>query len=223
MKRFLLALWRGVMIVGVLAVGGVILWGLYNLGIRAIALAADLPPSERATVLTASLSVVGSVSAVMIGRAYEKRRELEALHRDKKIPIYDRFLKGFFDVFQNSEKYAEDPETTINFIREWQRELILWGGAPVVNRWIEWQKTGAGEEPDARGLFKVDELLRAIRKELGHSNKGIDKGSFIRFILREPDLFFAAAKQNPDITLSELSKLEAALAAQQEEKKERNT
>ena len=54
----------------------------------------------------------------------------------------------------------------------------------------------------------MDEFFRAMRKDVGLSNSGLEKGVFAHFILRHSEFFLRMAKQNPSITLSELSEKE---------------
>ena len=42
-----------------------------------------------------------------------------------------------------------------------------------------------GEQPQI--LLKVDDMLRAIRQDLGHSNRGIKKGDLIGLFLSDPE------------------------------------
>ena len=50
-----------------------------------------------------------------------------------------------------------------------------------------------------------------IRKDLGHKNSKLVKGTFIHLILQNPDLFMAMAKENPELTFEELAEAESAL------------
>lgn len=57
----------------------------------------------------------------------------------------------------------------------------------------------------------MEEFLRTLRRDIGLSNRGLERGLFIRMILRNPDLFLTMAAANPKVTLQELSEREKEL------------
>jgi exopolyphosphatase/pppGpp-phosphohydrolase len=54
----------------------------------------------------------------------------------------------------------------------------------------------------------MEEVFKALRSELGISNRGVRQGDFARLILREGRLFVVMANKNPDMTLADLAELE---------------
>ena len=169
-------------------------------------------PGLAGSVLTAATTVIISTMTLVAGRYLERKRELEALHRDKKIPISGKFLGGIYETFQSTGKNKKgDEKRILNLFLEWQREITLWGGSDVVGVYNEGKSARKNNEPNAKTVFMTEDLILAIRKELGHDNIGIKKGAFVHMILREPELFLETAKQNPNITLTELALLESKL------------
>ena len=158
--------------------------------------------------LPAFTTVFVSTLTVMLGRYFERKREIESHFRASKIQMYDEFLSEFFKLFGDEEYNDGD---LVPFLREWQRKMIVWGGAPVMSAYIKWNKNLKKNEPDAASVFLMDEFFRAMRKDIGLTNSGLEKGVFSHFILRNPELFLTAAKKNPNITLTELSKIEKDL------------
>ena len=158
--------------------------------------------------LTAFTTVFVSTLTDMLGRYFERKREIESHFRASKIQMYDEFLSEFFKLFGDEEYNDGD---LVPFLREWQRKMIVWGGAPVMSAYIKWNKNLKKNEPDAASVFLMDEFFRAMRKDIGLTNSGLEKGVFSHFILRNPELFLTAAKKNPNITLTELSKIEKDL------------
>ena len=89
--------------------------------------------------------------------------------------------------------------------------MILWGGAEVLVAFMKWRQNLAKGVPDAESMYLTDEFFRVVRRDLGLSNKGLERGSFVRLMLKHPDLFFAMSKANPKITLAELAEKEKQL------------
>jgi uncharacterized protein (DUF697 family) len=164
-----------------------------------------------ATVFVATLTIV-------VGKYFERKRELDALYREKKTEIYDEFLKGFFDHYFSGaeESPTQSPEDLVRFLREFTRKLLLWSGPEPIAAFVRWKDHLAKGVPDAQSLFLTEQFILAIRKDLRHSNEGIPKGVFAKLFLREGTLFLALAEKNPNITLAQLAELEKLLVASQE-------
>jgi hypothetical protein len=150
--------------------------------------------------------------AVVLGKYIERKMDIEAHYRVKKTEIYDEFLCEFFKIFHSGDEGGDDenPEL-VNFFREWQRKMILWGGQEVLSKYIAWMGHLKKGIPDAKAMFMMEEFFLEIRKDLGHKNNKLVKGTFIHLILQNPELFMAMAKDKPDLTLSELAEAESAL------------
>jgi len=96
----------------------------------------------------------------------------------------------------------------VAFLREWQRKMILWGGQDVLSKYVSWMGHLKQGEPNAKTMFMTEEFFREIRKDLGHKNNKLAKGTFIHLLLRNPELFLAMAEKNPNISLAEISEIE---------------
>ncbi len=144
----------------------------------------------------------------MLGRYYERRKEIEAHFRAEKIKIYDEFLFQLFKLFENEGETSPDMG---KFLREWQRKLVLWGGSNVLAAYFKWMSRLKRGNPDADTIFLMDEFFRALRADIGQSSSGLPRGSFAHLILRNADFFLAQAARNPGLTLEELGRLEKVL------------
>ncbi len=183
-------------------------WGILVVVNWLLRVSKSLDPTVAAAILAAATTVIVSTLTVMLGRYYERKKDHEAAYRERKTEIYDSFLKELFKIFQSVEGVDKKSEDMAQFLREWQRKMILWGGQGVVSaygRWISHLKKG---EPDAQSVYLMDEFFRAICKDLGHSNALLGKGAFVHFILRDSELFLKASKRDPNIKLSALSDIE---------------
>lgn len=187
---------------------GSVAWCLFWLGRgiwrQFVALDANLAVG----LLTAVSTVLVATLTIVLGRYFERKKEVEAHYREKKTEIYDSFLKEFFGLFHSPDKENVD---LVPFLQEWQRQMILWGGQEVLIAFMKWRQNLAKGVPDAESTYLTDAFFRAVRQDLGLSNKGLERGSFVRLMLKHPDLFFAMSKANPKITLAELAEKEKQL------------
>ena len=173
-------------------------------------------PKELGAALIAGIAAVAvSTLTVMVGRYFERKKELDALYRDKKMEIYDEFLKKFFDLFfSNSESnLTPKPDDLVPFLREFVRKLILWSGPEPIAAFLAWKDHLAKGVPDAQTIFLTEKLLLTLRADLRHSNKGIPKGFFASIVLKEGTLFLEMAKKNPNVTLDQLAEIESLINA----------
>jgi hypothetical protein len=176
-------------------------WGQFKL----------LDPKVSVGLLTAATTVIVATLTVVLGKYIERKKDIEAHYREKKTEIYDEFLCEFFKIFHSDNDDDEENQDLVNFLREWQRKMILWGGQDVLSKYIAWMGHLKKGNPDAKTMFMMEEFFLEIRKDLGHKNNKLVKGSFIHLILQNPELFMVMAKDNPDLTLAELAEAEEVL------------
>lgn len=165
------------------------------------------------SIIAGFFSVIGATITVMLGRYYERKREIEAHFREKKIQIYDDFLKELFKEFHGSDEGTEEMGGShlVDFLREWQRTLVLWGGKNVLKTYFSWMTHLKKGKPNAQTLYLMDDFFRALRSDIGQSSSGLERGAFTHLILRNSELFLEHAKQNPSLTFEEFSQLEKQL------------
>jgi len=168
------------------------IWGIY--------LSTDLDPAITATIITAASTLLASIIALATGRYLEKKKELESLHRDQKIPIYEKFLTGLLMCFSNNK----DLDFDLNkFINDWHQKIIVWGGPDVVNEYINWKIQLTTQRANVKTIDSTEKLILAIRKELGHDDHDLKKNIFIYFILKDPQIYFEYLAINPDISFND--------------------
>jgi hypothetical protein len=172
-----------------------------------------IPKELGAALVAGTAAVMVATVTVMIGRYFERKKELDALYRDKKMEIYDEFLKKFFDLFhsQSKDSPTTEPEDLVSFLREFMRKLILWSGPEPIAAFLAWKEHMSKGEPDAQTIFLTEKFLLTLRADLRHSNKGIPEGFFASIILKEAALFLSLAKKNPNVTLNEIIEAEKVL------------
>lgn len=204
------AIFLVIFVCGIIAVGA---WGFISL-VRIIwATLIDVNPQLAVGVVAAAATLLASTATVMLGRYYERKKEIEAHFRAEKIKIYDEFLGKLFKLFED-DKEKEGSADMVKFLREWQRKLVLWGGSNVLATYFKWMSRLKRGAYDADTIFLMDDFFRALRADIGQSSSGLSRGSFAHLILRNADLFLAQAARNPRITLEELGRIEKELDKQ---------
>ena len=144
-----------------------------------------------------------SVGAVIWAKIWEARYKVKHELRLKKSPVYEEFFDFMMNkVLLSGRSGDPDLEKEISeFFRTYQGKLLVWGGEKVLKEFIAWRALGAtvDQEPSnyetAKNMFRsFDNIFRSMRKDLGHSNKGMKELDFIRLFVKNFDRDLAAMK-----------------------------
>ena len=147
-----------------------------------------LPQSSQVVIGTAVLTVVGSVSSLIYTTNKNRQREIEQALYEKKQPVYEKLLTFLFDLMNKSRKNeALDEEQMIEFIINFSKDLMLWGSDNVIKEYINWRRVAAADPKPAEMFLSLENVIRAIRLNFGHTNKGIEKGDLLSLILTDID------------------------------------
>jgi len=159
-------------------------YGSYRLIALAITSFAALHPSVSATLITGFVTITGSVSAIVIGRYFEKRKEVEEAFRERRLKTYDGFLSTFVNL--TSETKKENPEL-VAFLRNMNKEMILCAGPKLLKAYISF--LGQMSDPLAgKSFYLMEDFYMAIREDLGHSNKGLARGDVLSLLIKRDEL-----------------------------------
>ena len=199
------------LVLGFLLIGG-IGWLLFWVVQTFAGYVSTIPKELGAPIIAAVATVLVATLTVVVGKYFERKRELDALYREKKTEVYDEFLKKFFDVYFSAGENTGDHDL-VPFFRDFSRKLVLWAGPGVIEAFVAWKDHLAKGTPDAKSIFLTEDFLLAVRRDLRHTNKGIRRGLFARMFLKNSELFLLMAAKNPDMKLEELAALEEILAS----------
>jgi len=77
------------------------------------------------------------------------------------------------------------------------RRLILWGGWKTIQCYLAMRNLAAetpeGEPSNPNIMLRFEDLLHAIRKELGHPNRGLARGDLLRLFITDIDSFLGGS------------------------------
>ena len=63
---------------------------------------------------------------------------------------------------------------------------MTYGSNGVIKKWGK-LRVSLAENADANSLFELEDLMKEIRKDLGHSNRGLAKGDVLRLFVNDID------------------------------------
>jgi len=180
-----------VVVVGFLGVCGVAAWGIWKFF--------DSANGEIiVSVIVGSVAAIGVTIARIVAQWFSSKKDREAERTRLKAEAYDAFIVEAFEFFQSTKH----PEGTTN-VRKFQRtieRLMIWGSDEVVREVATFKRISSDKMDDkVKGTLLIAQLeiiIRCIRMDIGHSNKGVDQLTILRLFINDvdeqADLFAAA-------------------------------
>jgi hypothetical protein len=167
-------------------VGG-LAWSLFRLILWLADFFRSLDSDVAKAIVAAGATVMASLVALIGSKAYEARLAVRQELRAKKTPVYESIVgtlyKLMFATMLSKPQMSE--QEVKQFIAETTERLTIWGSDALLSQWGKW-KTEAAANQD-RALFGFEELLLAIRRDLGHRNWRIQRGTILRMFVTDID------------------------------------
>jgi len=142
-------------------------------------------PTILAAAITATVGMVASVLVVVIGNNMSKRREVEFQNRSKKSEAYATFVQDIVDALADDIADDEKQKLYIRIAKEFGRNVILWGSDNTIKAYAKFRDTAKTNPNDKQIIFNLENVLYSIRKDLGHKNKNLNKGTLLSLFLIE--------------------------------------
>jgi hypothetical protein len=147
----------------------------------------DLDEKYAAAIIAGCITIFGSVITVVYTQRKTKSREIENSHRPQKAEVYKKFMeKMVIELLKaTKEQTIDDPEVRKaleSVFLEFTGEVIVWGSPAVVRAYAAFRSGSDGVDI----LFRVDDLLQAMRADLGNSNWGLARGDLFKLFINDP-------------------------------------
>jgi len=149
----------------------------------------SINPTVGAGMVAATATVIVSVISVLVSKHLEQRAILLKEHRERKTPVYEEMVKLIFRIaFADKLNLPQLKENELIEKMAWFTEnLVIWGSDELVLAWNRFRTISVKNQGQAgfEVLFEVERLLLAIRKDLGHSNKGLTSGKVLGLFVND--------------------------------------
>ena len=178
-------------------------------------------PTVAAAIVAATATTLVSVLGVTLGRYLERRHQIDLELRERKVPIYTEFVEGLLSVFASvnesdgneSAKAGQQQRNRpqkgkvsaatsaansgldmVEFLTRMTPKLMIWASNDVVVKWSKFRR-GADKHPPIDYMFMMEDLMTAIRKDLGHSGGDVSKGDLLGLYINDIDEHLPSAKK----------------------------
>ena len=140
---------------------------------------------NQTTLLIALVPSSISIAGIVFSNNLQKQKELEFKNRERKERAYDAFLKTNYE-FINQKRSGKTDDQLMVSVTKARKDLVLWGSDKVVKLYSEFMaivQEQSDENPDKNSQIniKLEQILLAIRKDLGYKNNKLTFGDLLRY------------------------------------------
>lgn len=167
-----------------------IFYGAYLFANKLWSIFTSINPALAAAMLTTSGTVIVSVLSILFAKRQEHKISVISQLREKKIPVYEQIISYIFKV-TFAHKLGKQPPTddeSIEFFAKTTQELVIWGSHDMIKAFSDFrikliESTDQGKAEEI--LNTVEDLLFAVRKDLGHNYKNVKRGDILRLYVND--------------------------------------
>lgn len=166
-------------VLGVISLG---CWFLFEVLREMLRLYGEAENDLKLAVITA----FGSAMAFVINNAIQSSRERKARLFEAKREAYSGFFRSFMS-FLHGAAAGQEPNQNdmVEAIQALSTDVMTWGSAATVNAFNQYQRLNAQPTQDQQELFRrTENFLRALRKDLGHSDAALEHLALTKLNLR---------------------------------------
>lgn len=115
-----------------------------------------------------------------------KRREIESRHFEYKIEKYSKFVDLLFRIGEPSRKGIPQNKLVEEMI-ELKKVIMIWGRAETIRAFQEFGKASQKDKDEMNVVLQGENIIKAIRKDLGHDDRQLKTGDLILFMIKADD------------------------------------
>lgn len=143
-------------------------------------------------IIAAAATILAGIGAVIFSQQRTKTREIAETHRPKKVELYTTFVKKVMEVMQKSKEEGSDDSLIEHAglqecFEEFTTDLILWGSPSVIRAYHRFRELSTSGTADTNIVVVMDDVMRTMRKDLGHSDWTLQRGEVIKLFLKDPE------------------------------------
>ena len=169
-----------------LIVIGLFVWGAASMMMAFGRALSSVSPTILTALIAAAGTVIVSVVSVSLSRYSETRIAVLKENREKKMPVYEKLIGFLFRIVYGS-KLGQEPsyKEVLDFFASFTQEFMVWDADDVVKCYVAFRRHSLSAGKPAELVLLYEDLVRAIRKDLGHKNKGLRKGDILSIFVND--------------------------------------
>jgi len=151
----------------------------------------DLPKEVLAPIIAGCFTVLVSLITVYLSKYLERKSTIEQEQRPKKVEIYQELIHSILSLMpsQDSKQKPMTQEQMIEFLKKFTEVVIICGSNDVILAWSNWRKKLIEADPQKslELLLDLENLIIAIREDLGHKKGNIKQKDILRMFINDID------------------------------------
>lgn len=177
------------LLIGLIAVGVGVTYGLFVAAKALLPALRDVNPELLAAIIATVGTVLAAVGTVVYSQARTKQLEIAEAHRPRKVEVYSAFMDALVELLRRTKRgeldAIEKDEAFIERFLLFKRDLIVWGSPGVIKAYRRFE-LGALQGSARDRVLRMDAILREIRKDLGNRTWTLQEGALIQMFLNDP-------------------------------------
>ncbi len=142
-----------------------------------------------AAIITFAGTLVLCVSALIISQQIAKTRDVAESRRPEKTEIYTDFITAMVSLMRKQEgsgaTLLEDSKKLDDFLTNYTTEVFMCGSPDVLRKYGVLSHYEDTPNPDP--ILIMDDLIKAMRKDLGFSTWSLARGELMKILLADPE------------------------------------
>lgn len=155
----------------------------------------ELDPNVQAGLIGATALIFASIVSIIIQKRSEQKLNIQIEHRKNFGPIFEKFINNVLINVLLADKLGKKPLSKTDLVKviaDFTRDILVWGSNDVLNAYQDFRKLGnldsnSADDDKFRLVYAMEDLILAMRKDLGHSNKGLNRGDILRLFVNDID------------------------------------
>lgn len=181
--------------------GVVVFLGLAGLAVWAFIEAVKAEPAVVGSITTAVLGILG----VVWQQQRSEQARLDEAHRARMTPTYDELLQMVNSMFgqggdEEDEADGEPSPALVDFMKDLKgRQMILGASTETIRAFNGWQQKARQAQETEDSLLALEgweDLLRAMRADLGHKDGSLPKWDLLRLYITDLDEYLVKESVN---------------------------
>ena len=137
-----------------------------------------------ANIKTSVIGFIGAIAVASFTHYQTKKREISSRHFANKRESYMEFIDLIFEMMKaTKENRVTSQKKMIDKMFAFKKSLMVWGGPEVIAEWNSFELKANKQQSVTETMQIFENILRAIRKDLGHDDNALPPGSLVALII----------------------------------------
>lgn len=140
------------------------------------------------SIVAATIAAIAAFLVNVYAKHKEAKDRILQEIRGKKTVVYEELIDVMFSVVLG-EKQGKQPlseKDLINRLAQLTPKIIIWGSEELIVQWNNVRTEATSKKKNPLEIFEPwNQLLLTIRKDLGHSNKKLQKWDLMRLFVND--------------------------------------